>query len=158
MCIIAGQFRSRRIQTLRGLDVRPTPDRLREALFNVIAPRLPGCTFVDAYAGCGSVGIEALSRGAASVIFLERKRAATNRIRRNLADLGVTSGFEVVCAKAAARLASFPADIVFIHRTFAGQYGNLCKLRAAGPWHHILHTTVAQTLPESGTTPRPAPA
>ena len=64
MRVIAGEFRSRRLKTLPGMALRPTPDRLREALFNILAPRIEGATFLDAYAGSGSVGIEALSRGA----------------------------------------------------------------------------------------------
>ena len=114
MRIIGGEFRSRRIRTLRGLDVRPTPDRLREALFNVLAARIEGCTFLDAYAGCGSVGLEALSRGAARVIFVEYKRSGAAMIRENLRALGVTEGFEIRNAKAAGLLARLTADIVFL--------------------------------------------
>jgi 16S rRNA (guanine(966)-N(2))-methyltransferase RsmD len=114
MRIIAGEFRSRKIKTLRGMDVRPTPDRLREALFNVLAPHLPGATFVDAYAGCGSVGIEAISRGAEHVVFLEKKHNAASMIRQNLRSLGVNAGFEVVEGSAAAKLAGVRADIVFL--------------------------------------------
>jgi 16S rRNA (guanine966-N2)-methyltransferase len=65
MRVIAGEFRSRRLKTLPGLDTRPTPGRLRESLFNILAPRIEGATFLDAYAGTGAIGIEALSRGAA---------------------------------------------------------------------------------------------
>jgi 16S rRNA (guanine(966)-N(2))-methyltransferase RsmD len=114
MRIIAGEFRSRRIKTLRGLDVRPTPDRLREALFNVLAPELPGCKFVDAYAGCGSIGLEAISRGAGLVVFIEKKRAAAKMIRENLGSLGVTGGFEIREGAAATKLAGIGADIVFL--------------------------------------------
>lgn len=114
MRIIAGEFRSRRIRTIRGLDVRPTPDRLREALFNVLAPRLPGATFLDAYAGCGSVGIEALSRGAGRVIFIEADPAAANKIRENLLSLGICAGFEVHRARARTLLARLSADVVFL--------------------------------------------
>ncbi len=70
MRVIGGEFRSRRLKTPHGDTVRPTPDRLREALFNILAPRIEGCVFLDAYAGSGSVGIEALSRGARRAIFL----------------------------------------------------------------------------------------
>ncbi len=114
MRVIGGEFRSRRIRSLPGLDVRPTPDRLREALFNVLAPRLAGCVFVDAYAGTGAVGIEALSRGAARVIFIERKRSAIARIRENLRSFGVTGGFEIHCAKAVTALGRLRGDIVFL--------------------------------------------
>ena len=114
MRVIGGEFRSRRIRSLRGLDVRPTPDRLREALFNVLAARLPGCVFVDAYAGTGAVGIEALSRGAAQVIFIEWKRSAVERIRENLRSLGITSHYEIHCARAATALERLRGDIVFL--------------------------------------------
>jgi len=114
MRIIAGEFRSRRIRTMRGMDVRPTPDRLRETLFNIVGPRLPGLTFTDAYAGCGSVGIEALSRGAERVIFIERKYAAVVTIRRNLTALGALERAEVHQGKAAVLLERFPGDIVFL--------------------------------------------
>ena len=71
MRVIAGEFRSRRLKSLPGLDTRPTPDRLRETLFNVLGLRIPGCVFMDIYAGTGAVGIEALSRGAKEVYFVE---------------------------------------------------------------------------------------
>ncbi len=71
MRVIGGEFRSRVLKSLPGLDVRPTPDRLRETLFNILTPRIEGVTFADVYAGTGSVGIEALSRGAAKTIFVE---------------------------------------------------------------------------------------
>ena len=84
MRVIGGRFRSRRLKTLPGLAVRPTPDRLREALFNVLAPRLEGVVFVDAYAGCGAVGIEALSRGAGRAIFIEANPAAAAELGTGL--------------------------------------------------------------------------
>ncbi len=114
MRIIGGEFRSRRIQTIRGLNVRPTPDRLREALFNVLAPRLDGCQFIDAYAGCGAVGIEALSRGAVHVTFIELNAAATRMIRRNVESLGIADGFEIRNGRAVRLLGDVKADIVFL--------------------------------------------
>src|SRR5437016_2024000 len=96
MRVIAGEFRSRLLKTLPGLALRPTPDRLREALFNVLAPRIEGALFLDAYAGSGSVGIEALSRGAAHVIFFEKHPGATQIIRENLASLGIEARATVV--------------------------------------------------------------
>ena len=74
MRVIAGEFRSRRLKSIPGDATRPTPDRLRETLFDILAPRIAGATFLDAYAGTGAVGIEALSRGAAHAIFLEKDR------------------------------------------------------------------------------------
>src|SRR5215468_9808857 len=91
MRIVAGEFRSRLLKSIPGLDVRPTPDRLREALFNVLAPRIDGVVFADVYAGTGAVGIEALSRGASTAIFVEQSRAAAAVIRQNLKSLGLES-------------------------------------------------------------------
>ncbi|MGA9669311.1 MAG: 16S rRNA (guanine(966)-N(2))-methyltransferase RsmD [Terracidiphilus sp.] len=95
MRIIAGTLRSRPLQTPPGLATRPTSDRLRETLFNVLAPRIQGSTFLDLYAGSGAVGIEALSRGAANVVFVERAPVALSVLRGNLAKLGLTAGFSI---------------------------------------------------------------
>ena len=91
MRVIAGEFRSRRIKSLPGPEIRPTPDRMRETLFNILAADIHGKLFLDAYAGTGSVGIEALSRGASRAIFLEKNKAALGLIRENLESLGVLS-------------------------------------------------------------------
>ena len=95
MRIIAGTYRSRPLEAPRGMKTRPTSDRLRETLFNVLAPRIEGAAFADLYAGSGAVGIEALSRGAASVIFVERAAAAVEALRGNFHKLGISSGFRV---------------------------------------------------------------
>ena len=79
------------LKTLPGMDTRPTPDRLRESLFNILAPEIEGVVFLDAYAGTGAVGIEALSRGAAKAIFIERSRAAAGCDSRKLAGLGLAA-------------------------------------------------------------------
>ncbi|MCZ2076377.1 MAG: 16S rRNA (guanine(966)-N(2))-methyltransferase RsmD [Bryobacteraceae bacterium] len=113
MRVIGGEFRSRRIKSLAGMGVRPTPDRLRETLFDVLAPRIEGIVFVDAYAGTGSVGIEALSRGAKHVFFIERSRPAAEIIRANLASLGIERRARVIEGKVASRLKSVRGDIVF---------------------------------------------
>lgn len=100
MRIIAGQYRSRPLRALRGDDVRPTSDRLRETLFNVVSASRGGSledtVWIDAFAGTGAVGIEAISRGARQVYFLESSRAAANVIRRNLRDLSITEGYELI--------------------------------------------------------------
>jgi 16S rRNA (guanine(966)-N(2))-methyltransferase RsmD len=95
MRIIAGQFRSRTLQAPAGLVTRPTSDRLRETLFNVLAPRIQGAAFLDLYAGSGAVGIEALSRGADYAVFVEKAPTALAALRANLASLGVTEGFRI---------------------------------------------------------------
>jgi 16S rRNA (guanine966-N2)-methyltransferase len=114
MRVIAGEFRSRRLKTLAGLATRPTPDRLRETLFNVLAPVIDGCVFLDAYAGTGAVGIEALSRGARTCVFVEKNRAAVEVIRENLATLGLQNRAEVYTGKALAVLERAAADIIFL--------------------------------------------
>jgi 16S rRNA (guanine966-N2)-methyltransferase len=95
MRIIAGSLRSRRLEAPAGLATRPTSDRLRETLFNVLAPRIENAAFLDLYAGSGAVGIEALSRGAASVVFVERAPKAITVLRENLSRLGITAGFRI---------------------------------------------------------------
>jgi 16S rRNA (guanine966-N2)-methyltransferase len=95
MRIIAGRYRSRVLQAPPGLNTRPTSDRLRETLFNVLAPRIHDATFLDLYAGSGAVGIEALSRGAARVTFVERAAPALKILRANLARLAIESGFRI---------------------------------------------------------------
>jgi 16S rRNA (guanine966-N2)-methyltransferase len=100
MRVIAGKYGSRTLKTLSGMALRPTSDRLRETLFNILGPTVEGSLFVDVYAGTGAVGIEALSRGASEVIFIERHAAAVALIRENLEALGVTAGFEILAKDA----------------------------------------------------------
>jgi 16S rRNA (guanine(966)-N(2))-methyltransferase RsmD len=94
MRVIAGTYRSRPLTAPRGLATRPTSDRLRETLFNVLAPHIEGARFADFYAGSGAVGIEALSRGAAHVTFVESAAPAVAALRSNLAALGIREGFQ----------------------------------------------------------------
>ena len=100
MRVIAGRFRSRPLRSLPGMDLRPTADRLRETLFNVLAAgkatAFDGKVWLDLCAGTGAVGIEALSRGAAQAYFVESSTSAASLIARNLHSLGVESGFEVL--------------------------------------------------------------
>jgi 16S rRNA (guanine966-N2)-methyltransferase len=114
MRVIAGEFRSRRLKSIPGLTTRPTPDRLRETLFNVLAPQMEGAVFLDAYAGTGAVGIEALSRGARRAMFVEKNRAAVAVIRDNLAMLGLENRAEVFTGKVVPVLERVQADIVFL--------------------------------------------
>ncbi len=125
MRIIAGEFRSRRLKAPKGLAVRPTPDLLRQALFNVLGSRVKGAVFVDAYAGTGAVGLEALSRGAARVVFIEKAAAAVALIRANAAALNVTPRCVFVQGPAATLAARHPADIVFLDPPYplSGEYG-----------------------------------
>lgn len=123
------------LRSLPGLDVRPTPDRLREALFNVLAPRIEGAVFVDAYAGTGAVGIEALSRGAARAVFVESNRAALAVIRENLATLRAESRAQVLGGKVTALLGKQQADIVFLDPPYRleREYGTALAALALKP-------------------------
>jgi 16S rRNA (guanine966-N2)-methyltransferase len=112
--VIGGRFRSRKLKSVPGQAVRPTPDRLRETLFNVLAPRLEGAVFLDAYAGSGAVGIEALSRGAKRVIFIERNAQAVAVTRENLRSLGIEGEAILVRGSAATLLRNYRPDIAFI--------------------------------------------
>jgi len=114
MRVIGGEFRSRVLKSLPGLEVRPTPDRMRETLFNILAPAIAGRTFADIYAGTGAVGIEALSRGADRAIFVEQSRPAADVIRENLEALGLEGRAHVRQARAKAVLPATVADIFFL--------------------------------------------
>jgi 16S rRNA (guanine(966)-N(2))-methyltransferase RsmD len=124
MRVIGGEFRSRPLKSVPGLDVRPTPDRLREALFNVLAPRIAGVIFADLYAGTGAVGIEALSRGASRAIFAEQNRAAVNVMRQNLKSLDLEARAQVLQGRATALIGGMHADIVFLDPPYdlSGEY------------------------------------
>ena len=97
MRVIAGEYRSRPLKSLPGMDLRPTSDRMRETLFNVLASSssLEGSIWLDLFAGTGAVGIEAISRGARQVHFVEEDRKHARLIRENLKSLQIYSGFEV---------------------------------------------------------------
>lgn len=98
--MIGGKYRSRPLRSLRGMDLRPTSDRLRETLFDVLTAGNPaaleGTVWMDLFAGTGAVGIEALSRGAVMVYFLESSTKAAELVRQNLQSLKVSSGFQIM--------------------------------------------------------------
>src|SRR3954466_12589311 len=126
MRIIAGKYRSRQIQTVAGNDVRPTTDMLRETLFNVVSAARPieDTVWLDVYAGSGAVGIEALSRSARQLYFIESSRKAVTVIRKNLAALKIDSGFEVIEREADAALRrldsqAIACDVCFIDPPYA---------------------------------------
>lgn len=100
MRVIAGRFRSRQLKSLKGMALRPTSDRLRETLFNILADRVPGSWFVDLFAGTGAVGIEALSRGARHVVFIEKHAQAAALIKKNLESLDIRDDARVLAVDA----------------------------------------------------------
>jgi 16S rRNA (guanine966-N2)-methyltransferase len=136
MRIIAGTLGSRSLEAPEGLATRPTSDRLRETLFNVVAPRIQGAVLLDLYAGSGAVGIEALSRGAAHVTFVERAPAALKVMRRNLERLGLKAGFQIQPGSVAAYLrrarpnTALRFDLVFLDPPYdaADEYATVLGL------------------------------
>ena len=101
MRIIAGSLKGRRLKAPTWDGVRPTSDKLRETLFNILAERIAGTRVLDGYAGTGAIGIEALSRGAVHVTFVESDRRAEALIAGNLAQCGVANGYAIICATVA---------------------------------------------------------
>jgi 16S rRNA (guanine(966)-N(2))-methyltransferase RsmD len=140
MRVIAGEFRSRKLKALPGVDTRPTPDRLRETLFNILAPRIEGVTFLDAYAGTGAVGIEALSRGAERAIFVEKNRAAVEVIHDNLRSLGLQDRAEVYTGKSIWVLDRLAADIAFLDPPYdlRKEYEEALKVLANRPYKSVI--------------------
>ncbi len=121
MRIIAGSLKGRRLSSPSWEGLRPTSDKLRETLFNILAPRISGAQVLDGYAGTGALGIEALSRGAARVVFVERDRRAEALIEENLARCGIAEGYAIIRGSAVrvfdtlrGQAASHPFDIVLL--------------------------------------------
>lgn len=151
MRVIAGEFKGRTLQAPEGTGTRPTPDRLREALFNILAPRIEGVTFVDAYAGSGAVGIEALSRGAALSVFLEKDRLALMCLKRNLSALGIEARARVMSGLVKANLGKAGGGIVFLDPPYAleKEYERAMALLENSPALVIVQHEVHFKLPES---------
>jgi 16S rRNA (guanine966-N2)-methyltransferase len=135
MRVIAGEFRSRKLKSIPGEATRPTPDRLREALFNILQDRIRGATFVDAYAGTGAVGIEALSRGASHAYFLEDNRQALDAIRENVGALALYRRSSVKAGPVLRTLPRVQADIVFLDPPYSldTEYRGAMELLGATP-------------------------
>ena len=121
MRVIAGTYKGRILKAPAWEGLRPTSDRLRETLFNVLAGRVAGARVLDVYAGTGAVGLEALSRGAAHVTFVESDRRAQALVAENLARCGIREGYAIIRASAARAFEMFrgspsfvPFDIVLL--------------------------------------------
>ena len=116
MRIISGKFKSRRLKATPPAGIRPTSDKLKESVFNILGASIEGATFLDGCAGMGGIGIEAISRGAALVYFVDQSRKACHIIRENLKSLGVESGFKILEMDLIKALNVFdtPFDIAFL--------------------------------------------
>ena len=110
MRVIAGEYKGRRLAAPTWPGLRPTSDRLKETVFALLAPRLEGARVLDGFAGSGALGLEALSRGAASVVFIELDSRAAGLIERNLAHCRITDGYVMMRAEFTRALRQLPAD------------------------------------------------
>lgn len=158
MRIISGKYKSRRLKGTPPAGIRPTSDKLRETLFNILGARVDGATFLDGCAGVGAIGIEAISRGAAQVYFVDQSRKACQMIRQNLASFEIKEGFEVIAmdlVKALNRIDP-PFDIAFIDPPYDRQdiydgvlqrFGESSRLSAEGLL--ILEHSKRTVLPDS---------
>jgi 16S rRNA (guanine966-N2)-methyltransferase len=133
--IIAGRHRGRRLRFPAGVDIRPTPDRVRETLFNWLQPRIDGSRVLDLFAGSGALGLEALSRGAAQVVFVERDRRAAAAIEAVLHEWNQMNA-RVVRADAlewlVAANAASPFDIVFLDPPYDAELLTPASIALAG--------------------------
>lgn len=124
MRVIAGTARSLPLKTPEGLDTRPTTDRIKETLFNMLQTEIPGCVFIDLFSGSGGIGIEAISRGAAKAYFVENAPKAAACIQQNLAFTKFQDRAIVLKQDAAAALSSIyekEADIIFMDPPYRSQ-------------------------------------
>jgi len=152
MRVIGGEFRSRRLKSIPGLATRPTTDRLRETLFDILGAQVEGTIFLDAYAGTGAVGIEALSRGAVSAVFIERSKNAAKVLHENLASLGIEGRALVVPRSVISSISAHKADIVFLDPPYEQEreYDPALGLLSADPprlvvVQHSVRFTLAET-------------
>ena len=134
MRVIGGIYRSRRLRTLEGQSVRPTSDRLRETLFNVLGASVRDSRFLDLCAGSGAVGIEALSRGARRAVFVEQSRRACAVIEANLRALAINDQAGLICRDVRDALTLLAAqaeafDLIFFDPPYAsGLYSTVLNL------------------------------
>ncbi|HXE79344.1 MAG TPA: 16S rRNA (guanine(966)-N(2))-methyltransferase RsmD [Vicinamibacterales bacterium] len=135
MRVIAGRYKGRRLEAPAWPGLRPTADKLRETLFDVLRDAVVGTTMLDAYAGTGAVGIEALSRGASHVTFIDVDRRALDLIKRNLQRCGIAAGYAIIRADLGdppARLPGAPFALVFLDPPY--QQDSLAAVQAVGGW------------------------
>jgi 16S rRNA (guanine966-N2)-methyltransferase len=139
--IVAGIWGGRRLRVPAGREVRPTAERVREAWLSILAPALPGARVLDLCAGTGALGLEALSRGAASVTFVEKHPAVLELLRENIAALGAGDRCKVVRADAAAHVSTLAAgacDVALADPPFASDLA----VRLAAAWQSTPFATI----------------
>ena len=122
MRVIAGRFKSRRLKATPPAGIRPTSDKLKETFFNILGASVEGSTFLDGCAGMGGIGIEALSRGASQVCFIDQSRKASRIIRENLESLGIEDGFRILEMDLAKALGVLAREGIHFAIAFLGHY------------------------------------
>jgi 16S rRNA (guanine966-N2)-methyltransferase len=155
MRVIAGKYRSRALRSLRGMALRPTADRLRETLFDVLCGGNPlaldGCVWVDLFAGTGAVGIEALSRGASTAYFVDSSKRAVELIRANLASLAIRDAGQVMHEHAAKGLRHLEgkgvrADFIFLDPPYDlhAVYAEMLEMLSESPMLKEMSVVIAE--------------
>ncbi|HOV60372.1 MAG TPA: 16S rRNA (guanine(966)-N(2))-methyltransferase RsmD [Candidatus Hydrogenedentes bacterium] len=139
MRVIAGLLKGRRLKAPPGMDIRPTSDRVRESLFNILGPRVTGCAFLDLFAGTGAVGLEALSRGAARVVWVDESPMSLAAIVHNLRTCGISGEGGVIPGRLPEALAGITGtfDLVFVDPPYA--YTGEADLLAHPAWDRLTH-------------------
>ncbi len=161
MRVISGKFRGRKLRGPDGLDLRPTGDRLKETLFNILGPNIGGVTVLDVFGGTGAIGIEALSRGASEAVFIESAAIGQRLIRKNLELCGVEEGYRILQQDVFTALRflareGFKANIVFFDPPYNWKpYGDLLELvfgkgLLSQPSRVVIEHHRKAVLPESG--------
>ena len=116
--VVSGKAKRILLESLKGIDTRPTSDRVKEAVFSILSNRIYGCSFLDLYSGTGQMGIEALSRGASNAVFIDNSRACTGIITRNLARTHLEENARIITSKVISGIKSLPSgskfDIIYI--------------------------------------------
>ena len=141
MRVISGQFRGRKLRGPRGAEIRPTGDRLKESLFNILDPSIQGTIFVDVFAGTGAIGIEALSRGARQVVFVDSSREGCRLIRENLELCGIEGGFRLLSSDFLSGKAFPPIFFSWILPTNGGLIGTFWKSAFGRVWRTGIHAS-----------------
>jgi 16S rRNA (guanine966-N2)-methyltransferase len=161
MRVISGKHRGRRLKGPEGLEMRPTADRLKESLFNILAPMISSSIVLDAFGGTGAIGIEALSRGAYEVVFIDNSTSSCKSIRKNLELCGIQTGYRIIqqdifMAMRSLAREGFRANIVFFDPPYDWEpYADLLgivfqKELLVPPFRVVVEHLRKADLPESG--------
>ena len=161
MRVISGKFRSRKLQGPKGMELRPTGDRLKETLFDILGPNIGGAVMLDVFSGTGAIGIEGLSRSAGQVVFIENTLSACRLIQQNLGICGIDTGYrilqqDVFTAMRSLAREGFKAKIVFFDPPYNWKpYGDLLQITfqqelVSFPSHVVIEHHRKAVLPELG--------